>query len=68
MIDTATLLTGLWIFAARICDVALGTVRTIVTVQGKSRCGAASPDGARTHRLQVAARCAKLGNRIGARA
>lgn len=36
MIDTATLLTGLWIFAARICDVALGTVRTIVTVQGRS--------------------------------
>ncbi len=36
MLDTATLLTGLWIFAARICDVALGTVRTIVTVQGRS--------------------------------
>jgi uncharacterized protein YebE (UPF0316 family) len=36
MMETATLLTGLWIFVARIIDVSLGTVRTIVTVQGRS--------------------------------
>jgi len=36
MFDTNTLLTGVVIFLARICDVSLGTVRTIVTVQGRS--------------------------------
>lgn len=36
MFDFATLLTGLLIFIARIGDVALGTIRTIVTVQGRS--------------------------------
>jgi uncharacterized protein YebE (UPF0316 family) len=36
MIDMNTLVTGSVIFAARICDVSIGTVRTIVTVQGRS--------------------------------
>jgi uncharacterized protein YebE (UPF0316 family) len=36
MFDTQVLLTGLLIFFARICDVSVGTVRTIVTVQGRS--------------------------------
>jgi uncharacterized protein YebE (UPF0316 family) len=36
MLDLPTLLTGMLIFAARICDVTFGTVRTIVTVQGRS--------------------------------
>ncbi|MBU0994297.1 MAG: DUF2179 domain-containing protein [Proteobacteria bacterium] len=31
-----TLLTGLIIFFARICDVSIGTVRTIITVQGRT--------------------------------
>jgi uncharacterized protein YebE (UPF0316 family) len=34
--DFYTLLTGLLIFAARIADVSIGTVRVIVTVQGRS--------------------------------
>jgi len=34
--DGATLLMGLGIFLARICDVSIGTVRTIVTVQGRT--------------------------------
>ena len=34
--DPAVLLTGLAIFVARIFDVSVGTVRTIVTVQGRS--------------------------------
>ncbi len=36
MFDSETLLTGLIIFFARIGDVSLGTVRTIITVQGRS--------------------------------
>ena len=36
MIDVNTLVTGLLIFIARIADVSLGTVRIIVTVQGRS--------------------------------
>ena len=36
MLDLNTLLTGLIIFAARITDVSIGTVRIIVTVQGRS--------------------------------
>jgi uncharacterized protein YebE (UPF0316 family) len=36
MIDLNILLTGLLIFFARICDVSIGTVRTIVTVQGRT--------------------------------
>ena len=36
MFELNTLLTGMLIFLARICDVSLGTVRTIVTVQGRS--------------------------------
>lgn len=36
MIDVSTLLTGLLIFTARIGDVSIGTIRTIVTVQGRS--------------------------------
>jgi uncharacterized protein YebE (UPF0316 family) len=36
MIEMNTLITGILIFAARICDVSIGTVRTIVTVQGRS--------------------------------
>ncbi len=35
MLDVATLTTGLIVFFARICDVSIGTVRTIVTVQGR---------------------------------
>jgi len=35
MLDAGTLLTGILIFLARICVVSLGTVRTIVTVQGR---------------------------------
>ena len=34
--DAHILLTGLFIFFARICDVSIGTVRTIVTVQGRT--------------------------------
>ncbi|UCF89972.1 MAG: DUF2179 domain-containing protein [Desulfobacterales bacterium] len=34
--DASTLLTGFLIMVARICDVSIGTVRTIVTVQGRS--------------------------------
>ena len=34
--DSNILLTGLFIFFARICDVSIGTVRTIVTVQGRT--------------------------------
>jgi uncharacterized protein YebE (UPF0316 family) len=36
MFDPQILLTGIIIFFARICDVSIGTVRTIVTVQGRS--------------------------------
>jgi uncharacterized protein YebE (UPF0316 family) len=36
MFDAETLLSGLLIFVARIGDVSIGTVRTIVTVQGRS--------------------------------
>ena len=36
MFDWATLATGIVIFFARICDVSLGTMRTIVTVQGRT--------------------------------
>jgi hypothetical protein len=36
MFDTHILLTGLLIFFARICDVSVGTVPAIVTVQGRS--------------------------------
>jgi uncharacterized protein YebE (UPF0316 family) len=36
MFDLNILLTGLLIFFARICDVSIGTVRTIVTVQGRT--------------------------------
>ncbi len=36
MFDTHILLTGLAIFLARICDVSIGTVRTIITVQGRT--------------------------------
>ncbi len=35
MLEFGTLVTGILIFLARICDVSLGTVRTIVTVQGR---------------------------------
>lgn len=35
MLEFSTLTTGILIFLARICDVSLGTVRTIVTVQGR---------------------------------
>ena len=34
--DSSILLTGILIFFARIVDVALGTLRTIVTVQGRT--------------------------------
>jgi len=36
MFETHILLTGLFVFAARICDVSIGTIRTIVTVQGRT--------------------------------
>lgn len=36
MFDAHVLLTGLVVFIARICDVSIGTVRTIVTVQGRT--------------------------------
>ena len=36
MFDSNILLTGLVIFLARICDVSIGTVRTIITVQGRT--------------------------------
>jgi uncharacterized protein YebE (UPF0316 family) len=36
MFDLNILLTGLVIFVARICDVSIGTVRTITTVQGRT--------------------------------
>jgi len=36
MFDPAILLTGMVVFFARICDVSIGTVRTIVTVQGRT--------------------------------
>ena len=36
MFDSHIFMTGLIIFFARICDVSIGTVRTIVTVQGRS--------------------------------
>jgi uncharacterized protein YebE (UPF0316 family) len=36
MLDPNILLTGIIVFLARICDVSIGTVRTIVTVQGRT--------------------------------
>ena len=36
MFDPHILLTGVIIFLARICDVSMGTIRTIVTVQGRT--------------------------------
>ena len=36
MLETHILLTGLAVFFARICDVSIGTIRTIVTVQGRT--------------------------------
>jgi len=36
MFDTQVLLTGVLVFLARICDVSIGTIRTIVTVQGRT--------------------------------
>lgn len=36
MIDSNLLVTGLIVFMARICDVSIGTIRTIVTVQGRT--------------------------------
>lgn len=36
MMETHIFLTGLVVFAARICDVSIGTIRTIVTVQGRT--------------------------------
>ncbi len=36
MPDPSILMTGVFVFFARICDVSIGTVRTIVTVQGRS--------------------------------
>ena len=36
MLEQNILLTGVFIFLARICDVSIGTIRTIVTVQGRS--------------------------------
>ena len=36
MFDQSVLLTGLLVFVARICDVSIGTIRTIVTVQGRT--------------------------------
>jgi uncharacterized protein YebE (UPF0316 family) len=36
MVDFNIFMTGMIIFVARICDVSIGTVRTIVTVQGRT--------------------------------
>lgn len=36
MINESILLTGLIVFCARVCDVSIGTIRTIVTVQGRT--------------------------------
>ena len=36
MFETQILLTGIFVFLARICDVTFGTMRTIVTVQGRT--------------------------------
>ena len=36
MFDTTILWTGVFVFLARICDVSIGTIRTIVTVQGRT--------------------------------
>lgn len=36
ILDLNVLITGFLVFFARICDVSIGTVRTIVTVQGRS--------------------------------
>ena len=36
-VDTVVLTTGLLIFGARVIDVSLGTMRTISTIQGKTR-------------------------------
>jgi len=36
MVETDILITGIIIFVARVCDVAIGTLRTIVTVQGRT--------------------------------
>jgi len=36
LLDVTVLATGLAVFCARICDVAIGTVRTILTVQGRT--------------------------------
>ena len=36
MFDIHILVTGLVVFFARICDVSIGTIRTIVTVQGRT--------------------------------
>lgn len=36
MLSNNVLLTGLIIFASRICDVSIGTIRTIATVQGRT--------------------------------
>ncbi len=35
MLDLSILLTGVFIFAARVADVSIGTLRTLVTVQGR---------------------------------
>lgn len=36
MIESDVLITGVIVFFARICDVSIGTIRTIVTVQGRT--------------------------------
>ncbi len=36
MIETNVLATGVIIFIARVCDVSIGTLRTIITVQGRT--------------------------------
>lgn len=36
MFEANIVLTGIFVFFARICDVSIGTVRTIVTVQGRT--------------------------------
>jgi uncharacterized protein YebE (UPF0316 family) len=36
MIETNVLVTGVIIFIARVCDVSIGTLRTIITVQGRT--------------------------------
>lgn len=36
MLEQSIIITGIFVFLARICDVSIGTIRTIMTVQGRT--------------------------------